>query len=134
WRSPNSDELPRFIAAIRRGFFLALAGMAATAASRAAQPPELAEALKRLGIQSSYSWEIINGDPGPVAQRSQTRRGAVTVVHQNLAPHIRGRLSTSGEAFIEREWPDGLRLDVLVAADGSMVTNTPDGWMTSQEI
>lgn len=102
--------------------------------ARGAQPPELVDALKGLRELRSYSWEIINGDPGPVAQRSETRRGTVTTVQQNLSPHVKGSLTTNGEMLIERDWPDGLRMDTFVSADGATVTRTPEGWMNAQEV
>ena len=52
----------------------------------------LATALERLREQKSYSWEMINGDPGPVAQKIETKRGNVTLVQQNISPHIVGRV------------------------------------------
>jgi hypothetical protein len=103
-------------------------------ASRAAIPPALANAVQELRAQKSYSWEVINADPGPVAQSTDTRRGRVTTVQQNLAPHIKGRLATTGDLLLKREWPDGLRLDTVVSATGQVVTLTPEGWLTNQEI
>ncbi len=101
---------------------------------RAEIPQALASAVQELRTQRSYSWEVINADPGPVAQSTETRRGRVTTVQQNLAPHIKGSLSSSGDMLLKRDWPDGLQLDSLVAANGQVVTLTPDGWMTNQEI
>lgn len=101
---------------------------------RAAPPPELAGALERLRDQGSYSWEVINGDPGPVAQNFETRRGTVTTVQRNMSPHIKGSIDLAGDTLIVREWEDGTRLETLIAADGTMVTNTPEGWLTNQEI
>lgn len=103
-------------------------------ALNAAPPPELARALQQLRDQGSYSWEVINGDPGPVAQNFETRRGTVTTVQQNTSPHIKGSVDTGGDTLISRQWEDGLRLDTLITASGAMVTNTPAGWLTNQEI
>lgn len=77
---------------------------------------------------------MINADPGPVAQNLKTRRGQVTMVQQNMSPHVRGHIDRQGDTLIEREWPDGLRLDTVIAANGTTLTNTPEGWMTNQEI
>jgi hypothetical protein len=103
-------------------------------ALNAAPPPELARALQQLRDQGSYSWEVINGDPGPVAQSFETRRGTVTTVQQNTAPNIKGSVDAAGDTLIARAWDDGLRLETLVTATGAMVTNTPAGWLTNQEI
>jgi hypothetical protein len=119
------------MAAIVR-FFILAAAMAAIAS--AAPPAPLASALEYLRDQKSYSWEVINGDPGPVAQQFETRRGTVTTVQQNTAPNVKGQLDRNGDMLIKREWSDGLRLDTLITADGSMVTKTPDGWLTDREI
>ncbi len=100
----------------------------------AAPPPALARALEYLRDQKSYSWEVINADPGPVAQQFKTRRGQVTMVQQNISPHIKGSVDRSGHTLIEREWSDGLRLDTITTADGATVTSTPEGWMTNQEV
>lgn len=43
---------------------------------RAEVPRALAAALQNLREQRSYSWEIINADPGPVAQSTETAAGA----------------------------------------------------------
>jgi len=100
----------------------------------AGPPPELAAALQYLREQHSYSWEVINGDPGPVEQDIETARGPIKTVIHNASPHLKGRLSASGEMLIERDWPDGLTLQTLVAADGAQVTNTPAGWLSQREI
>jgi hypothetical protein len=111
-----------------------IASILSTTAVRAAPPPELAAALQNLRDQRSYSWEIINGDPGPVAQRYETRRGTVSTVQQNTSPHVKGSLTSGGDALFQRDWPDGLQMDTWVTADGTTVTKTPEGWMNSQEI
>ncbi len=109
--------------------------VALTAVSvRAALPAELAAAMQNLRDQRSYSWEVINGDPGPVAQSVETARGTIKTVQQNTSPHIRGRFSATGEMLLEFEWSDGLAMQTLVGADGARVTNTPDGWLSRQEI
>ena len=100
----------------------------------AAPPSELAGALERLRDQGSYSWEVINGDPGPVAQNFETRRGTVKTVQQNMSPNVKGSIDLAGETLIVREWADGMRLETLIAPDGTMVTHTPEGWLTNQEI
>ncbi len=84
--------------------------------------------------QKSYSWEVINADPGPVAQQFETRRGTVTTVQQSTSPNLKGQVDRNGDMLIQREWTDGLRLDSVIAADGSMVTKTPEGWLTDREI
>lgn len=99
-----------------------------------APPPSLASALEYLRDQKSYSWEIINADPGPVAQQFETRRGTVTTVQQNLTPNLKGAIDRRGDMLIQREWADGLRLDTIITSDGSTVTRTPEGWMTEREI
>ncbi len=101
---------------------------------RAAPPGPLSSALEHLRDQKSYSWETINADPGPVAQQFETRRGTVTTVQQSMAPNVKGRLDRNGDMLIQREWPDGLRLDTIITADGAMVTHTPEGWLTDREI
>lgn len=118
----------------RTAVLLALPVALATAPVRAALPPELAAAMQYLREQHSYAWEVINGDPGPVAQSIETARGTIKTVQHNTAPHLKGRLSASGEMLIERDWPDGLTIQTLVAADGAMATNTPDGWLSQQEL
>jgi hypothetical protein len=100
----------------------------------AALPPVLASALEKLRDQRSYAWETINGDPGPITHTIQTRRGAVTSVLQNASPHVVGSVDLRGYTYIRRDWFDGLQLDLLIAPDGTMVTSTPEGWMTNQEI
>lgn len=97
-------------------------------------PPALAAAVRHLQAQPNYSWEIINADPGPVAQSTETRRGRVTTVRQNLAPHVKASRASNGDMLFQRDWPDGMQLATLVTADGQMVTGTPEGWLTSQEI
>jgi hypothetical protein len=109
---------------------LALAAPAVSAASA----PELAAAMQNLRDQRSYSWEIINGDPGPVSQSVETARGTIKTVQQNTAPHVRGRLSANGEMLLEFDWPDGLAMQTFVRADGTRVTNTPEGWLSRAEI
>ncbi len=105
-----------------------------SAVAFAAPPAGLATALEYLRDQRSYSWEVINGDPGPVAQQFQTPRGTVTTVQQNTSPNIKGKIDRQGDMLIVREWSDGLRLETIITADGSMVTKTPEGWMTDREI
>jgi len=118
----------------RAALLLALLVAVAIPPARAALPRALAAAVQYLREQDSYSWEVINGDPGPVEQTFETARGTVKSVQRNLTPHLKGRISASGEMLIERDWPDGLVLQTLVTADGAMVTNTPEGWLTHQEI
>ena len=112
----------------------ATAFVALTLAATAAPPSALATALEQLREQKSYSWEVINADPGPVAQQFETRRGTVTSVQQNTAPNLKGQVDRQGDMLIRREWADGLRLDTIIAANGAMVTNTPEGWLTDREI
>jgi hypothetical protein len=120
------------MSALVRCAFLALA-FSSTAS--AAPPAGLASALEYLRDQKSYSWEVINSDPGPVAQQFETRRGTITTVQQSASPGtIKGQIDRNGDMLIRREWADGLRLDSVIAADGAMVTRTPDGWMTDREI
>ena len=112
-----------------------VASFVATVGAAFASPPAgLATALEYLRDQRSYSWEVINGDPGPVAHQVQTRRGAITTVQQNLAPSVKGQIDRNGDMLIVREWSDGLKLETVIAADGTMVTNTPEGWLTDREI
>ncbi|MBI4626690.1 MAG: hypothetical protein HY736_26155 [Verrucomicrobia bacterium] len=108
--------------------------LASAPVAAAAPPPALAKALEFLRDQKSYSWEVINADPGPVAQQLETRRGTITTVQQNLSPHLKGSIDLNGDTLIQREWSDGLRLDTVITADGGMITKTPEGWMTNQEI
>ena len=113
---------------------LCLLAAALTSATQAAPPAGLVTALEYLRDQKSYSWEVINGDPGPVAQQFETRRGTVTTVQQNISPNIKGKVDRQGNMLIVREWSDGLRLETVINADGTMITNTPEGWMTDREI
>ena len=107
---------------------------AAAAAGFAAPPAALVSALEHLRDQKSYSWEVINADPGPVAQQFETKRGTITSVQQSMSPNIRGQIDRNGDVFIRREWSDGLRLETVITADGAMVTHTPEGWLTDREI
>jgi hypothetical protein len=100
----------------------------------AAPPASLASALEILRDQKSYSWEVINADPGPVAQQFETRRGTVTTVDRSAMPNMKGQIDRQGDMLIQREWSDGLRLDTIITADGAMVTKTPEGWLTDREI
>src|SRR5688572_9083413 len=111
-----------------RVLFVILSGVATTTALAAA-PPAVSRSLEYLRAQKSYSWEVINADPGPQAQQLKTRRGKATIVQQNLSPHVKGTIDRNGDTLIQREWSDGVRLDTIITADGAMVTNTPDGWM-----
>lgn len=111
-----------------------IAFLIATLSAAAAPPAALVAALEHLRDQKSYSWEIINSDPGPVAQELQTRRGKVTAVRQSTAPHVKGMIDRAGNMLVHREWPDGLTLDTIVMADGTTITRTPEGWMTEREI
>ncbi len=119
------------MAALVRFLFVALA---LAASLRAAPPTALATALEHLRDQKSYSWEVINADPGPVAQQFETRRGSVLSVQQSTSPNLKGQLDRNGDMLIRREWSDGLRLETIIAADGSMITKTPEGWLTDREI
>ena len=102
---------------------------------RAAPPAALVSALEHLRDQKSYSWEIINSDPGPVEQKFETRRGTVTTVLQSTLPNLKGQIDRNGDMLIKREWSDGTRLDSIIAADGTMVTQLPgEGWFTDREI
>lgn len=103
-------------------------------AVQAAPPAPLVSALQHLGGQKSYSWEVINADPGPVAQQFDTRMGKVTSVQQNTSPNLKGQIDRQGDMRIRREWADGLRLDTIITAKGDMVTLTPEGWLTDREI
>ena len=111
-----------------------LFALALASAGNAAPPAALAAALEYLRDQKSYSWETINADPGPVAQQFETKRGTVTSVQQSTSPNMKGQLDRNGDMLIRREWSDGLRLDTVIAADGAMVTLTPEGWLTDREI
>jgi hypothetical protein len=102
--------------------------------AQAAPPPDLVRALEQLRNQKTYSWEVINADPGPQTQQLKTRRGKVTMIQQNTSPHIRGQIDRNGDTLIEREWTDGVKLDTIITADGTTVTLTPEGWMTQNEI
>ncbi|MGH7944033.1 MAG: hypothetical protein ACREH8_22405 [Opitutaceae bacterium] len=119
------------MAASVRFFFVLLAS---TTLAAAAPPSALVSALEYLRDQKTYSWEVINGDPGPVAQQFQTRRGTVTTVQQSMAPNLKGQIDRSGNMLIQREWSDGLRLDTIITSDGVMITKTPEGWLTDREI
>jgi hypothetical protein len=101
---------------------------------QAAPPAALVAALEALRDQKSYSWEVINADPGPVAQQFETRRGTVTTVQQNTSPNLKGQIDRHGDMLIRREWSDGLRLDTIITAGGAMVTLTPEGWLNDREI
>lgn len=112
-----------------------IAGMIGLAlVAQAAPPAPLVSALQHLGAQKSYSWEVINADPGPVAQQFDTRLGKVTSVQQNTSPNLKGQVDRQGDMRIRREWADGLRLDTIITAKGEMVTLTPEGWLTDREI
>lgn len=111
-----------------------LLALALPTLAAAALPPALALALEQVRDQKSYSWEVINLDPGPVAQDIQTRRGTVTTVTQSTAPNVKGRVDLNGDLLLIREWADGLRLETFVNAKGAMITKTPEGWLTNQEI
>ena len=108
--------------------------LALSACAHAGPPAALSSALEILRDQKSYSWEVINADPGPVAQQFETRRGTVTSVQQSTAPNMKGQIDRQGDMLIRREWADGLRLDTIITADGAMVTKTPEGWLTDREI
>ena len=128
----RDDEPPvPLMAALVRSLVLLLL---TTTAAMAVPPSALASALEYLRDQKSYSWEVINSDPGPVAQQFQTRRGTVTTVQQSTAPNIKGQVDRNGDMLIERQWTDGLRLETIITTDGSMVTKTPEGWLTDREI
>ncbi|MEX2045019.1 MAG: hypothetical protein WD941_06670 [Opitutus sp.] len=109
--------------------FLVSAGSAS-----AALPAALAVARDQLRDQKSYSWEVINADPGPVAQRLETRLGTIRTVQQNMAPHVKGIVDSHGDILIEREWSDGIRLDTIITASGEVATRTPEGWMSERDI
>lgn len=116
-----------------RPFFL-FVGVGLALMGRAAPPAALASALEYLRLQKSYSWEMINADPGPVAQRLETRRGNVTLVQQNISPHIVGSVDMNGHVLIRRDWADGIALETIILGSGETVTGTPEGWMTAQEV
>jgi hypothetical protein len=111
-----------------------LLGLGITSAIHADVPPALVTALEHLRTHKSYSWEMINGDPGPVAQRVETRRGRVTLVQQNISPHIVGSVDLDGNTLIRRDWSDGMALETIILASGETVHGTPEGWMTGQEV
>lgn len=113
---------------------LTLVLLGSTLATHAAAPVALVAALERLRDQKSYSWEVINADPGPVVSEVETRRGTVTNVQQSMQPNMKGTIDRQGDTLIRREWSDGVKLDTVIAADGAMITNTPEGWMTDKEI
>jgi hypothetical protein len=117
----------------RRKFFLVL-GAALNLVARAEPPPALVRALEHLRAQKSYSWEMINLDPGPVAQRFEGRNGVVTTVLVNTTPDIKGTLDFNGDVLLQRQWADGLKLDTFITRDGQMLTSTPEGWLSTQEI
>ncbi|MSU49841.1 MAG: hypothetical protein EXS37_12280 [Opitutus sp.] len=100
----------------------------------AAPPSALVSALEHLRDQNSYSWQIINGDPGAVMQQLETRRGTGTIIQQNTSPNLKGQIARNGDILIQREWADGLRLDTIILSDGAMVTKTPEGWLNDREI
>jgi hypothetical protein len=120
--------MPRF----HRTCFLFVFALATFA--HAAPPAALATALEALRDQKSYSWEVINADPGPVTQQLETRRGTITTVQQNTAPNTKGQIDRNGDTLLRREWSDGLKLDTIILKDGTSVTKTPEGWMTEREI
>lgn len=101
---------------------------------RAQVPPALAAAMQHLREQRSYSWEVINADPGPVAQTIETRRGAKIAVQQNFAPHVKGALAANGDMLLTRDWTDGVVLKTFVTTEGQTITLTPEGWLTNQEV
>lgn len=113
---------------------LLVIGFAAASTGWPAPPAMLASALEYLRDQKSYSWEVINADPGPVAQQFETRRGTVTTVQRNMSPNVKGTIDRDGNMLIRREWSDGLRLDTIITADSRSVTKTPEGWMTERDI
>lgn len=115
---------------MKRFLFLAFFPFAVAAAP----PADVAIALEYLRDQRSYSWEVINADPGPVKQDIQTPRGSVLTVRRNNAPNIKGAIDRAGDILLRRDWPDGLQLDTWITADGHTLTRTPEGWMTAQEI
>ena len=103
-------------------------------ATLAAPPAELAIALEYLRDQRSYSWEMINADPG-AAQEIQTFSGSVvSSMPRPRVVNLKGTIDRRGDIFLQREWSDGLQLDTWITAGGATVTRTPEGWMTAQEI
>lgn len=119
---------------LRLAALLAIAGLLSAPTVTATPPPALAAALERLREQQSYSWEVINTDPGPVATEVETRRGTITTVQQNTSPHVRGWIDRQGDVRLVRTWSDGISLETVIAADGVQITRTPEGWMTDREI
>jgi len=101
-----------------RPVLAALLALSWPLASRAAPPAELAEALEHLRDQKTYSWEVINADP----------EGNKT------SPHVKGRIDLHGDRMLERDWPDGIRLQTLVTSSGALITETPEGWMSAQDV
>jgi len=93
------------------------------ALASAAPPAALAMALEQLRDQKSYSWEMINLDPAPM--------GAVL---SPGTPNEKGTVDLNGDMLLVREWTDGLKLETFIGANGTTLTNTPEGWMTNQEI
>ena len=89
--------------ALARILFLALGS--ATAAF-AAPPAGLASALEHLRDQKSYSWEVINGDPGLVAFNraavhfDQVNR--VVAAGQGVRARARLRETVNGHGLEER--------------------------------
>ncbi len=112
----DSSAMPRLLSVL-------LVALALPALAPAAPPPALALALEQLRDQKSYSWEMINLDPAPM--------GAVLSPN---TPNQKGTIDLNGDMLLVREWPDGLKLETFVAANGTTLTNTPEGWMTNQEI
>ena len=123
----------RFLAIAASVRFLAIAAVT-VAVAHATPPAALVSALEYLRDQKTYSWEVINSDPGPVAQQLETRRGTINTVQQSTSPNMKGQLDRNGDMLIQREWSDGLRLDTIITTDGTMVTKTPEGWLTDREI
>lgn len=113
----------------------ALLALACILSCHAAPPADLASALEYLRDQKSYSWEVINSDPGPVEQKFETRRGTVTTVQQSMLPNLKGQIDRNGDMLIKRDWSDGVSLTSVIAADGTMLTDFPgEGWLTDREI
>ena len=126
----RASRHPRSMSVLARIF----AAASLVTLAQAAPPAALVAALENLRDQKSYSWEVINSDPGPVEQKIETRRGTVTTVQQNTSPNLKGQIDRHGDILIRREWVDGLRLDTIITANGGMVTNTPEGWLSDREI